>query len=85
MVLFCDFFMTFKSGIHNTEKSHDYGFGSIFTERKKKKSDPNDEKVDDLFQSYPDHLFVDIAAVHGVQVHVPLVQGSERRFSHLQP
>jgi len=25
--------------------------------------------VNDLFHSYPDHLLVDIAAVHSVQVH----------------
>jgi hypothetical protein len=50
-----------------------------------RKKEPNDEKVGDLFQRYPDHLLVDVAAVHGVQVHVPFVQGSERRLSHLQP
>ena len=42
--------------------------------------------VNDLFHSYPDHLLVDIAAVHSVQVHVPFVQvqGSERRIRNLQ-
>ncbi len=49
-----------------------------------RKKEPNNEKVSDLFQSHPNHLLVDIAAVHGVQVHVPFVQGSERRLRHLQ-
>ncbi len=50
-----------------------------------RKKEPNDEKVGDLFQRHPDHLLVDVAAVHSVQIHVPFVQGSERRLSHLQP
>ncbi len=51
-----------------------------------RKKEPNDEKDStDLFQSYPDHLLVDVAPVYGVQIHVPFVQGSERRLRHLQP
>ena len=51
-----------------------------------RKKGPNDVMVNDLFHSYPDHLLVDIAAVHSVQVHVPFVQvqGSERRIRNLQ-